>query len=151
MSSLTHVATWMVVVADRREKVKSLSPIQLLETPWLFSPWNSPGQNTGMGSLPLLQGIFPTRDRTQVSHIAGDSLPAKAPGESKNTGVGTLSLLLQIFLTQESNRGLLHCRRSLYQPCCEGSPAEKSHGYLQKLVLFLKKKKKRMKRKRHIN
>ena len=25
----------------------------------LYSPWNSPGQNTGMGSLSLLQGIFP--------------------------------------------------------------------------------------------
>ena len=25
----------------------------------LQSPWNSPGQNTGMGSLSLLQGIFP--------------------------------------------------------------------------------------------
>ena len=25
------------------------------------SPWNSPGQNTGMGSLPLCQGIFPTQ------------------------------------------------------------------------------------------
>ena len=33
---------------------------------WLFaaswnSPWNSPGQNTGVGSLSLLQGIFPTQ------------------------------------------------------------------------------------------
>ena len=37
----------------------------------LYSPWNSPGQNTGVGSLYLLQGIFLTRDRTQVSHIAG--------------------------------------------------------------------------------
>ena len=27
----------------------------------LYSPWNSPGQNTGMGSLLLLQGIFPTQ------------------------------------------------------------------------------------------
>ena len=26
----------------------------------LYSPWNSPGHNTGMGSLSLLQGIFPT-------------------------------------------------------------------------------------------
>ena len=25
----------------------------------LQSPWNSPGQNTGVGSLSLLQGIFP--------------------------------------------------------------------------------------------
>ena len=27
----------------------------------LYSPWNSPGQNTGMGSRSLLQGIFPTQ------------------------------------------------------------------------------------------
>ena len=26
----------------------------------LYSPWNSPGQNTGVGSLSLLQRIFPT-------------------------------------------------------------------------------------------
>ena len=26
-----------------------------------YSPWNSPGQNTGVGSLLLLQGIFPTQ------------------------------------------------------------------------------------------
>ena len=28
---------------------------------WLYSPWNSPGQNTGVGSFSLLQGIFPTQ------------------------------------------------------------------------------------------
>ena len=28
----------------------------------LYSPWNSPGQNTGGGSLSLLQGIFPIRE-----------------------------------------------------------------------------------------
>ena len=32
----------------------------------LYSPWNSPGKNTGVGSLFFSQGIFPT----QVSHIA---------------------------------------------------------------------------------
>ena len=26
-----------------------------------YSPWNSPGQNTGVGSLSLIQGIFPTQ------------------------------------------------------------------------------------------
>ena len=31
-------------------------------TPWtIYSPRNSPGQNTGVGSLSLLQGIFPTQ------------------------------------------------------------------------------------------
>ena len=27
----------------------------------LYHPWNSPGQNTGVGSLSLLQGLFPTQ------------------------------------------------------------------------------------------
>ena len=27
----------------------------------LYSPWNSPGQNTGVGNLSLLQGIFSTQ------------------------------------------------------------------------------------------
>ena len=37
----------------------------------LYSPWNSPGQNTGVGSLSLLQGFSQHRDQTQVSRIAG--------------------------------------------------------------------------------
>ena len=32
-----------------------------MQTPGLYSPWNSLGRNTGMGSLSLLQGIFPTQ------------------------------------------------------------------------------------------
>ena len=33
--------------------------------------WHSPGQNAGVGSLSLFQGVFQPKDRTQVSHIAG--------------------------------------------------------------------------------
>ena len=40
-------------------KWKSLRRAQLFGTPWTI--WNSPGQNTGVGSLSLLQGIFPTQ------------------------------------------------------------------------------------------
>ena len=32
-----------------------------LQSHGLYSPWNSPDQNTGVGSLSLLQGIFPTQ------------------------------------------------------------------------------------------
>ena len=32
-----------------------------LQSHGLHSPWNSPGQNTGVGSFSLLQGIFPTQ------------------------------------------------------------------------------------------
>ena len=40
-------------------KWKSLSCVRLFVTP--YSPWNSPGQNTVVGSPSLLQGIFPTQ------------------------------------------------------------------------------------------
>ena len=33
----------------------------LLRLQGLYSPWNSPGHNTGVGSLSLLQGIFQTQ------------------------------------------------------------------------------------------
>ena len=35
--------------------------IYLLFLSKLYSPWNSPGQNTGVGSLSFLQGIIPTQ------------------------------------------------------------------------------------------
>ena len=37
----------------------------------LYSPWNSLGQNTGVGNLSLLQKYSQPRDQIQVSHIAG--------------------------------------------------------------------------------
>ena len=78
--------------------------------------WNSPSQNTGVGSLSLLQGIFPTPGIEPKSPaLQADSLPAEPPGKPKNTGVGGLSLLQGIFLTQESNHGLLLCRWILYR------------------------------------
>ena len=49
----------------------------------LYSLWNSPGQNTGVGSHTLLQGNFPTRDQTQVSHIAGGFFTSWATREEE--------------------------------------------------------------------
>ena len=47
----------------------------------LYSPWNSPGQNTGVGTLSLLQGIFPTQGPNQgpphcrqLSHMGSPSI-----------------------------------------------------------------------------
>ena len=47
-----------------------------------YSPWNSPGQNTGVGSLSLLQGIFPTQGSNpgiepRSPTLQADSLPAE--------------------------------------------------------------------------
>ena len=88
----------------------------------LYSPWNSPGQNTGVDSLSLLQGDLPNpRIKPRSPALEVDSLPAEPPGKPKNTRLGSLSLLQGIFPTQESNRGLLHCRRFLYQLSFQGS------------------------------
>ena len=97
-------------------KWKSSSHVLFFATHGLYSPWNSPGQNTGVryspnspGDLPN-PGIEPRSPTLQV-----DSLPAEPQGKPKNTGVGSLSLPQWIFLTQESNWGPLHCRQILYQ------------------------------------
>ena len=37
----------------------------------LYSLWNSPGMNTGVGSLSLLQGIFPNQGLNTGLHISG--------------------------------------------------------------------------------
>ena len=80
----------------------------------LYSPWNSPGQDTEVGSLPLLQRIFPTQGSNPGPlHCTGILYQLSHPGNPKNTGMGSLSLLQQIFPTQESNWGRLHCRRIL--------------------------------------
>ena len=41
---------------------ESLSCVWLFVNPWTILPWNSPGPNTGVGTLSLLQGIFPTQE-----------------------------------------------------------------------------------------
>ena len=51
-----------------------------------------------------------------------DSSPSEPPRKPKNPGVGSLSLPQGIFLIQESNWGLLHCSRILYQLSHQGSP-----------------------------
>ena len=45
--------------SPRRVKVGQSCPT--LCDPMDYTPWNSPGQNTGVGSLSLLQEIFPTQ------------------------------------------------------------------------------------------
>ena len=100
-------------------------------------------KNTGVGSLLLLQLIFPTQvsnqgllhcrwilnqlscqgsswsSESEGHSVVSESLPPHglhSPWNSpgQNTGVGSLSLLQQIFPTQGSNPGLPHCRQVLY-------------------------------------
>ena len=74
-------------------------------------------------------------ERTELnSHIAGRFFNDEPPGKPKNTGVSSLSLLQRIFPIQESNWGLLHCRRILYQLSYQ--EAQESHNMDTQLVCF---------------
>ena len=65
---------------------------------------DSPDKNSRVCCHALVQGIFLTRDWTQVSLIAGGFFTTEPPGRPKYTGVGSLSLLQGVFPTQELNK-----------------------------------------------
>ena len=105
-----------------KKSILKLLKWESLSHVWLFvTPWNSPGQNIGVGSLSLLWGIFLTRNQTQVSHIAGGFFTSWAAREAQELE-GSLTLLQRIFLTQELNWNLLHCRWILFQLSYQGIP-----------------------------
>ena len=52
---------YKILQAHLAWKLKSLVMSDSLWPHGLYSPWNSPGQYTGVGSLSLLQGFFPTQ------------------------------------------------------------------------------------------
>ena len=93
----------------------------------LLSPWNFPGQSTGLGCHFLLQGIFPTQgsnpglphSRQMLYHLSHQGSPyffePLFGAVGKNTWVDCHSLLQEIFPTQGLNPGLPHCRQMLYR------------------------------------
>ena len=114
-----------------------------LQSHRLYIPWNSLGQNTGVGSLSLLQGIFPTQESNpglphcgqilyQLSHqgsplttrLSGESLkisilkPSYEGDNEKETCIARGSAQPRIWLIPD----LPHCRRILYQLSHKGSP-----------------------------
>ena len=58
-----HLHRVFILVFGRMQRfeVKVAQLCLTLCDPLVYSPWNSPGQNTGVGSHSLLQGIFPTQ------------------------------------------------------------------------------------------
>ena len=104
-----------------------------LESHGLYSLWNSPGQNTGMGrvDLPSSPGDLPNPGiKPRSPTLQAESLPAEPQRKPRNPGAGSLSLLQQIFLTHYLNQGLLHCRQILDQLSYQGSPSQKKTSFL---------------------
>ena len=94
MNSMDQMSYVLKNFSVQFSSVQSLSCVQLFATDGLYSPWNSLGQNTGVGTLSLLQEIFPTQGSNPgLPALQADSLPAEPQGKPKNTRVGSLSLL----------------------------------------------------------
>ena len=97
-----------------------------LQADSLLSEPPGKSKNTGVGSLFLLQGIFPTQESNwgllhcrqilyKLSYQGNPHIfsPRNSPGQ--NTGLGCRALLQGIFPTQgSSNPGLPHCKWILY-------------------------------------
>ena len=60
----------------------------------LYSPWNSPGQNTGVGSFSLLQGIFPTQgSNSSFPYGRCEAMPRLGTWPGRRQGPWVLSML----------------------------------------------------------
>ena len=108
---------------SRKWKVK----VKVAQCVWLCDP----GQNTVVGSLPLPQGIFPTRGSnsglphcgfftrwaTREAQEYWSGLPIPSPGDLPNPEIEPRSPAL----TQRLNPGLRHCGW-VYQLSYTGSP-----------------------------
>ena len=71
------------ILQRKRFCLSEVKVTQSCPTLWphrLHSPWNSPGQNTGVGSLSLLQRIFPTQ-RLNPPALQAESLSAERSGK----------------------------------------------------------------------
>ena len=61
----------IVMYGCDKVKVAQSCPTLCDHMDYTYSSWNSPGQNTGVGSFSLLQGIFPTQGSNPGLRIAG--------------------------------------------------------------------------------
>ena len=94
-----------------RMKVAQSCPT-LCDPHGLHSPWNSPGQNTGVGIHSLLQGIFPTQGSNpgllrcrkflhQLSHKGGPCLIHSSTREVVNK-TEEMFVLIELIIYRET-------------------------------------------------
>ena len=89
----------------------------------LYSLWDCPGQNTAVGSLSLLQGIFPTQGsnpglphcRWILCQLSHKRSPRILEWVAYPFSGGSSQ-------PRNQTRGLLHCSQILYQLSSQGSP-----------------------------
>ena len=121
LGSVNGLSYTMDIVAAVNSESRSVvsSP---LRPHGLYSPWNSPEQNTRVGSFSLLQGIFPTQGwNPGLQHCRWILYQL-----SHERSPRTLEWVVFPFSRGSSQPrkwiSLLHCRQILYQLSYQGSP-----------------------------
>ena len=121
-------------------KVAQLHPA-LLQLHELYSPWNFPGQNTGVGSLSLLQGIFPTQGSNcrwilyQLSHKGSPrtlewvACPFSSGSSRPRKWIGVFCIASGFFTNERSGDFWGPVRIPLWFPCQPYSPLH-SHTWI---------------------
>ena len=75
------ILTFLIFLEQFWSQVKVTQSCPTLATPW--TPWKFPGQDTGVGSLSPLQGIFPTQGSNPGLALQMDSLPTEHKGSPR--------------------------------------------------------------------
>ena len=124
MHLLSNLQYFGIFFSKNKNKTFSLFPLPhgviYLKTSSFWFYWDyirvkvqRSGQNSGVGSLAFLEGIFPTQGSNPGSPIAGGFffffLPSEPSGKPQHAEAGSLSLLQGVFPTQEWNQSLLRC------------------------------------------
>ena len=110
---------WQLVKPEWRPwKWKSLSCVRLFVTPWTVIH----ARILGWVDFPFSRGSSQTKDRTQVSHIAGGFFTSWVTRKAQEYWCGYPILFQWIFRVQESNWGIniLHFRWILSQLSYQG-------------------------------
>ena len=126
-----RVNKYSAVNIKKKKKRVSINSVKVTQScPILcnpIDPWNSLGQNTGVGSLSLFEGIFPIQGSNPgLPHCRQILYQLSHKGSLRILEWVAYPFLQWIFLTQKSNRGLLHYRQILYQLSYQESPSIKS-------------------------
>ena len=111
---LLHERQLCICVRVCRSLVSNSLQPHRLQPAKLLCPWDSPGKNTGVGCHALLQGIFPTQYRTQVSCIGRQNLYCWCHLRSPIH----VSLFVYIFLSNNHvhTHTYVHAHRIIYNP-----------------------------------
>ena len=100
----------------------------------LYNPWNSPGQNTGVGSLSLLQGIFPAQGLNPGLWHCGQILYQLNYKGSPGNNWSTLQIskypgILPISVENEYPSESSVCSRLIFELQCQTAKVEKFYEY----------------------